>query len=138
MFRMSFEWTVSVERSMKWEKTSLDNEENMTDMKERELNYKWRRQTTELSCKPLPLPSCFGNGRGDGILYRLVRWRANDRLRHAEQWEEPRERVSPVSINITLFSSSYHIITHTAWLHTIYKHMQSAIRLTPTMLVASV
>ena len=100
---MSFEWTVSVERSMKWEKTSLDNEENMTDMKERELNYKWRRQTTELSCKPLPLPSCFGNGRGDGILYRLVRWRANDRLRHAEQWEE-QERESLQSPLILLYS----------------------------------
>ena len=39
----------------------------------------------------------------------------NDRIRHAKQQEGPREGVSPVSINITLFISSYryYAITHT-------------------------
>ena len=66
-------------------------------MKER--NYNEERQT-RLSCKPLPSPSHFGNGRGNGILYRLGRRRANDRNKHAEQQEGPREGVYPVSINI--------------------------------------
>ena len=39
----------------------------------------------------------------------------NDRIRCAKQQEGPREGVSPVSINITLFISSYryYAITHT-------------------------
>ena len=43
------------------------------------------------------------------------RRRANDRIRRAKHQEGPREGVSPVSINITLFISSYryYAITHT-------------------------
>ena len=37
----------------------------------------------------------------------LARQRANDRIRRAKQREGPREGVSPVSISITLFISSY-------------------------------
>ena len=58
MFRMLHERTVSVERLMKWGKRGLDNEENVTDVKER--NYNEKRQT-RLSCKPLPSLSHFSN-----------------------------------------------------------------------------
>ena len=56
-------------------------------------------------------PSHFGNGTS----YKLARQRANDRIRHAKQQEGPREGVSLVSINITLFISSYryYAITNT-------------------------
>ena len=52
------------------------------------------------------LPSHFGNGTS----YRLARQLVNDRNRHAEQHEGPREGVSPVSINITLFGSTVAVI----------------------------
>ena len=39
--------------------------------------------------------------------YKLARQRVNDRIRRAKQQEGPREGVSPVSINIILFISSY-------------------------------
>ena len=71
----------------------------MTDVKEKATN----EEKTNKACKPLLLPSHFGNGTS----YRLTRQRVNDRNRCAEQLEGPREGVSPVSINITLFSSSY-------------------------------
>ena len=68
---------------------------------------------TNKACKPLLSPSHFGNGTS----YKLARQRANDRIRRAKQQEGQREGVSPVSINITLFTiaSSYHYyaITHT-------------------------
>ena len=67
----------------------------MIDMKERETNEERQIRL---------LPSHFGNGTS----YRLARQIANDRNRRAEQHEGPREGVSPVSINITLFGSSCH------------------------------
>ena len=49
------------------------------------------------------------------LQYKLARQRANVRIRCAKQQEGPREGVSPVSINITLFISSYryYAITNT-------------------------
>ena len=47
--------------------------------------------------------------------HKLVRQRANDRIRRAKQREGPREGLSSVSISITLFISShrYYAITNT-------------------------
>ena len=68
----------------------------MTDVKTRETNE--ARQTRHVNlCRHLS--SHFVNGTS----YKLARQRANDRIRRAKQQEGPREGVSPVSINITLF-----------------------------------
>ena len=90
-------WTV--ENSMKWQKRGLDNEEIVTDVKEREIIMKKGKQGSVVSlCRHLHISV---NGWGNGTSYRLGRRRVNDRNRHAEQREGPREGVYP---SILLYS----------------------------------
>ena len=89
----------------------------MTDLKEKLM------KKTNKACKPLSSPSHFGNDT-------LARQSANDRIRRAKQREGPRERVSPVSISITLFISSYryYAITNTDY---IQYYINGMVRLAP-------
>ena len=63
--------------------------------------------------------------------YKLDRRRANDRIRRAKQREGPREGVSPVSISITLFISSYryYAITNTDYTQYYINTCSGAVRL---------
>ena len=65
--------------------------------------------------------------------YKLARQRANDRIRRAKQREGPREGVSPVSISITLFISSYryYAITNTDYTQYYINTCNGAVRLVP-------
>ena len=78
---------------------------------------------TNKACKPLSSPSHFGNGT-------LATQRANDRIRRAKQREGPREGVSPVSISITLFISSYRYYAITNTNYTQY-YINGTVRLAP-------
>ena len=49
-FCMSHVWTVSVERSIKWGKRGLDEQEKMTDLKERETNVERQTRLVNLCC----------------------------------------------------------------------------------------
>ena len=65
--------------------------------------------------------------------YKLARQRANDRIRRAKQREGPREGVSPVSISITLFISSYgyYATTNTDYTQYYINTCNGAVRLAP-------
>ena len=75
----------------------------MTDVKKRETNEQRQTRLVNL-CRHLHISVMALHQ------YKLARQRANDRIRRAKQQEGPREGVSPVSINITLFISSYHYL----------------------------
>ena len=64
-------------------------------MKERETNEERQTRLVNL-CR-----------HGNGTSYKLARRRANDRIRCVKQREGPREGVSPVSINITVYVKSF-------------------------------
>ena len=72
--------------------------------------------------------------------YKMARQRVNDRIRCEKQREGQREGVSPVSISITLFISSYryYAITNTDYTQYYINTCNGTVRLAPTMLVASV
>ena len=65
--------------------------------------------------------------------YKLASQRANDRIRRAKQREGPREGVSPVSISITLFISSYryYAITNIDYTQYYINTCNGAVRLAP-------
>ena len=105
----------------------------MTDVKKRETNEQRQTRLVVNLCRHLHISVMALHIR------KLARQRANDRIRRAKQQEGPREGVSPVSINITLFISSYcyYAITHTdytQYINTCNPRSGSP----PTMLVASV
>ena len=79
---------------MKRGKRGLDDEENVTNMKDREIIEERQTRLVNL-CRHLHILQYFANGTS----YKLARQRANDRNRCVKQCEGPREGISPVSIN---------------------------------------
>ena len=85
---------MSIEGPIKRGKRGLDNEEKVTNVKDREIIEV--RQTRPVNlCHHLHILQYFANGTS----YKLARQRANDKNRCAKQCEGPREGVSPVSID---------------------------------------